>query len=113
MPAAAPFSISETLAEKILGGERISIEEGCELYRLPLNELGELANLRRDLAKRGAYGGRGEAIVTYIVDRNINYTNICNVYCKFCAFYRTENDAEAYVLSLEEIDRKLDELTAI
>ena len=57
--------------------------------------------------------GRGADTVTYIIDRNINYTNVCNVYCKFCAFYRTEKDADHYVLSLEEIDRKLDELTAI
>jgi cyclic dehypoxanthinyl futalosine synthase len=65
------------------------------------------------LAKAGAYGGRGEEIVTYIVDRNINYTNVCNVYCKFCAFYRTEKDADHYVLSLEELDHKLSELSAI
>ena len=39
-------------------------------------------------------------IVTYIVDRNINYTNVCNVYCKFCAFYRTEKDDDHYVLTL-------------
>jgi cyclic dehypoxanthinyl futalosine synthase len=47
------------------------------------------------------------------VDRNINYTNVCNVYCKFCAFYRTEKDPDHYVLSLEDLDRKLDELSAI
>ena len=51
--------------------------------------------------------------MTYIVDRNINYTNVCNVYCKFCAFYRTERDSDHYVLSLEQIDQKLDELSAI
>ena len=57
--------------------------------------------------------GRGNEIVTYIVDRNINYTNVCNVYCKFCAFYRTERDADHYVLSHEEIDQKIDELLSI
>jgi cyclic dehypoxanthinyl futalosine synthase len=60
--------------------------------------------------KRDAYEGRGAEIVTYIVDRNVNYTNVCNVYCKFCAFYRTEKDADHYVLTLEEIDAKLQEL---
>ncbi len=50
--------------------------------------------------------------MTYIVDRNINYTNVCNVYCKFCAFYRTERDEDHYVLSFEQLDQKLDELTA-
>jgi cyclic dehypoxanthinyl futalosine synthase len=69
--------------------------------------------MRRNLAKANSYDGRGSGIVTYIVDRNINYTNVCNVYCKFCAFYRTEKDADHYVLSLEQLDQKLDELTAI
>jgi len=105
--------LDQSLAEKVLAGERVTVSEARELYDAPLNELGQLANARRDLAKRAAYDGRGEEIVTYIIDRNINYTNVCNVYCKFCAFYRTEKDADHYVLTLEEIDRKLDELTAI
>src|SRR5260370_16427789 len=78
-----------------------------------MEELGILATARRDLAKAKSYNGRGSEIVTYIVDRNINYTNICNVYCKFCAFYRTERDEDHYVLSLEQIDQKLDELSAV
>ena len=79
----------DALAEKILEGARISADDALELYRSPLEELAALANARRDLAKAKSYGGRGREIVTYIVDRNINYTNVCNVYCKFCAFYRT------------------------
>jgi cyclic dehypoxanthinyl futalosine synthase len=101
------------LTDKVLAGERISTDEALELYRLPLEELGALANVRRDLAKAKSYAGRGCEIVTYIVDRNINYTNVCNVYCKFCAFYRTEKDEDHYVLSFEQIDRKLDELSAV
>jgi len=100
------------LLEKVLTGDRVSSDNALELYRLPLEELGALANARRDLAKAKAYDGRGNEIVTYIVDRNINYTNVCNVYCKFCAFYRTERDDDHYVLTFEEIDEKLDELTA-
>jgi cyclic dehypoxanthinyl futalosine synthase len=102
-----------SLTEKVLAGERISAEDALELYRLPLEELGALADERRQQAKRSAYSGRGNQIVTYIVDRNINYTNVCNVYCKFCAFYRTERDGDHYVLSFEQIDEKLDELTAV
>ncbi|SRR5579862_1749241 len=105
--------LDESLAKKVLAGERIDAAEARELYDAPLNELGQLANARREQAKARAYGGRGAEIVTYIIDRNINYTNVCNVYCKFCAFYRTEKDADHYVLSLEQIDRKLDELSAI
>lgn len=96
----------------VLDGARISQDDARELYLLPLQELGALADHRRNLAKRDAYDGRGDEVVTYIVDRNINYTNVCNVYCKFCAFYRTEKDDDHYVLSLEEIDHKLDELAA-
>jgi cyclic dehypoxanthinyl futalosine synthase len=88
----------DALTEKALAGERISYGEALELYRWPLEELGALANTRRDLAKAKSYHGRGREIVTYIVDRNINYTNVCNVYCKFCV-YRTEKDEDHYVLS--------------
>src|SRR5436189_3034983 len=102
----------DALPGKILEGARISTDDALELYRSPLEELAALANARRDLAKAKSYGGRGREIVTYIVDRNINYTNVCNVYCKFCAFYRTEKDEDHYVLSLEQFDQKLDELTA-
>jgi len=102
----------DALSEKVLEGARISSDEAIQLYQLPLEELGALADARRNLAKEKSYGGRGREIVTYIADRNINYTNVCNVYCKFCAFYRTERDDDHYVLSLEQIDQKLDELSA-
>src|SRR5881392_2024891 len=103
----------DALNDKVLEGARISSDEALQLYQLPLEELGALANVRRDLAKEKSYGGHGREIVTYIVDRNINYTNVCNVYCKFCAFYRTERDEDHYVLSFEQIDQKLDELSAV
>ncbi len=102
-----------SLIDKVLDRGRITQEEARELYRLPLNELGALADARRKLAKADACEGRGNEIVTYIIDRNINYTNVCNVYCKFCAFYRTEKDADHYVISNDELDHKLDELTAV
>ena len=102
----------DELADKILDGGRISPDEALALRHLPLETLGSLADARRRLAKADAYDGRGNEIVTYIVDRNVNYTNVCNVYCKFCAFYRTETDADHYVLTLDQIDEKLDELAA-
>ena len=105
--------MKEGLDKKIREGGRISPEEARQLYEFPLALLGELANERRNLAKRSDYDGRGEEVVTYIVDRNINYTNVCDVYCKFCAFYRTETDPDHYVLSHEQIDRKIDELVAV
>src|SRR6476646_80488 len=104
---------NDALTEKILAGERITAEEALLLYEWPLEELGALADARRRQAKRSSYNGDGEEIVTYIVDRNINYTNVCNVYCKFCAFSRTEKDDDHYVLSREQLDKKLDELSAV
>jgi cyclic dehypoxanthinyl futalosine synthase len=106
-------ALDDVLIDKVLAGERVTREDARALYHLPLVELGELANRRRNLAKREAYEHRGDEIVTYIIDRNINYTNVCNVYCKFCAFYRTEKDDDHYVLSFEQLDQKLDELSAI
>src|SRR3989440_2463037 len=103
----------DSLLQKVWEGERIDQAGALELYQLPLEELGALANRRRDLAKAETYDGRGSEIVTYIVDRNVNYTNVCNVYCKFCAFYRTEKDSDAYVISLEEMDRKIEETLAL
>src|SRR5207237_10427658 len=101
------------LTEKILAGERITAEDAILLYEWPLEAPGALADQRRRQAKRSSYQGDGNEIVTYIVDRNINYTNVCNVYCKFCAFYRTEKDDDHYVISLEQLDQKLDELSAV
>ncbi len=108
----APSPVREALVDRVMTGARITDGEALELYRAPLADLGALADHRRNLARAAAFDGRGNEIVTYIIDRNINYTNVCNVYCKFCAFYRTEKDADHYVLSHEEIDQKLDELTA-
>jgi cyclic dehypoxanthinyl futalosine synthase len=103
----------DDLLQKVWDGKRIDPAEALRLYHLPLEELGALADRRRQLAKADAYGGRGNEIVTYIVDRNVNYTNVCNVYCKFCAFYRVEGDDDAYVITHEEMDRKIEETIAL
>ena len=103
----------DDLLQKVWEGKRIDPAEALRLYHLPLEELGALADRRRQLAKKDAYGGRGNDIVTYIVDRNVNYTNVCNVYCKFCAFYRTEKDDDAYVITREEMDKKIEETVAL
>jgi cyclic dehypoxanthinyl futalosine synthase len=103
----------DALLQKVWDGGRVEQAEAMRLYQLPLEELGALADRRRQLHRAATHGGRGNDVVTYIVDRNINYTNICNVYCKFCAFYRTEKDDDSYVISLEEIDRKIEETLAL
>ena len=103
----------DELLQKVWDGKRINQAEALRLYTLPLEELGALADRRRQLAKARDFNGRGNDIVTYIVDRNVNYTNVCNVYCKFCAFYRVEKDADAYVITLAEMDKKIEETVAL
>jgi len=86
---------------------RITKEEAVRLIKEgDLKELG----LRADAIKKAKHP---ENITTFIVDRNINYTNVCWVDCKFCAFYRHEKDDDAYVLTYDEIDQKIDEMIAV
>jgi len=78
-----------------------------DLYqRAPLLELSELADAER-------WRHHPEPVVTYIIDRNINYTNVCVADCGFCAFYRRPKNSEGYVLSFEQIGRKIDECKAL
>ncbi len=87
--------------------KRLSVEDAIWLIKNgDLKELGELA-LKK---KRRLHPKK---ITTFVVDRNINYTNICWVDCDFCAFYRHEKDEDAYILTFEEIDQKIEELLAI
>jgi cyclic dehypoxanthinyl futalosine synthase len=103
----------EDLQQTVWDGQRIDAAEARRLYRLPLEELGALADRRRQLAKAAAYNGRGNEIVTYIVDRNINYTNVCTVHCQFCAFFRREGEADGYVITHDELDAKIEETLAL
>ena len=101
------------LLQKTWNGDRISPAEALQLYALPLETLGALAHRRRELAKAKAFEGRGNEIITFSIDRNINYTNVCNVYCKFCAFWRREQASDAYVITHAEIDQKIEETLAL
>ncbi len=92
------------IKDKVINGERIGREEAIELFnKLSLPEIGALANLIR---KRK----HPDNVVTFVVDRNVNYTNICIAGCKFCAFYRRKSDKDAYVLDTDTILRKVEEL---
>jgi cyclic dehypoxanthinyl futalosine synthase len=95
------------IQDKVLSGERVTPGEALRLYRgLTLPELGALA----DAVRQRKHPDR---VVTYIVDRNINYTNVCNVYCTFCAFMREERDDDSYALTPEQVGEKIKELVAI
>jgi cyclic dehypoxanthinyl futalosine synthase len=86
---------------------RLSKEEAVDLIRnADLKTLGRMASEMK--AKL-----HPEKITTFVVDRNINYTNVCWVDCKFCAFYRHSKDNDAYILTFDEIDQKIEELLAI
>lgn len=90
-------------ADKAIAGERLSPEDALLLLeREDLTRLGVLA----DLARRRFHPDR---VVTYIVDRNVNYTNVCNAFCSFCAFYRPPHHPDGYVLPYEAIAAKVRE----
>jgi len=95
------------VARKVARGERVSAEEARLLYlEAPTTLLAGLA----DAIRERKHPGR---IVTYIIDRNVNYTNVCVARCNFCAFYRPVGSAEGYVLGFEEIFKKIDETIAV
>ena len=97
----------DEIADKVRAGERIGAGEALELYQgAPTGLLGQLADGVR-MRKHP------ERIVTYIIDRNVNYTNVCVARCNFCAFYRPVGSSEGYVLGFDEIFRKIDETIAV
>lgn len=91
----------EEVLDKALRGERLTREEGVALQNAPLTRLGEVAD---ELRRR-----RAGDTVTFIKDRNVNYTNVCDTYCSFCAFYRKPGHDEGYVLSRDELYEKIQE----
>lgn len=94
----------EAIAEKVEAGGRLTFDEGVTLLeRATLLDLSALAD-------RVRFRLHPEPVVTYVIGRNINYTNICWVRCAFCAFYRLPGSAEGYTLSKAEIFRKIQEL---
>jgi cyclic dehypoxanthinyl futalosine synthase len=97
----------QTIADKLEAGGRLTRDEARTFYlEAPTPLLGRLAD---DLRRRK----HPEGVVTYIIDRNVNYTNVCVARCKFCAFYRPVGSAEGYTLGFDEIFRKIEETMAL
>jgi cyclic dehypoxanthinyl futalosine synthase len=93
----------ELIQQKVLNTERLTGQESLVLFREGnLYDLGFLA----DIARRKKHP---EPVVTYVIDRNINYTDICISACKFCAFYKGPDDADGSVISFEDLKRKIEE----
>jgi len=99
--------MTNKILEKALNGERISPEEAVRLFET--TDMLLLGNIASRISRKKLK----ERVVTYIVDRNINYTNICITDCAFCAFYRKEDDEEAYVHPFETIAGKIEETIAL
>ena len=98
---ATPDITIDKIADKVFADERITPEEALFLFNHPnLNDLATLANERR--IRR-----TDPKVVSYVVGRILNYTNVCWVRCKFCAFYRVPNHEEGYTLSEQEILEKV------
>ncbi|WP_457624120.1 cyclic dehypoxanthinyl futalosine synthase [Persephonella sp.] len=94
----------DTVIEKVNSGERVSDEEALYLLEnVDLLTVGRIA----DLARRKKHP---DNVATFVVDRNVNYTNVCVAGCKFCAFQTKRNAPDAYLLEFEEIYRKVQEL---
>lgn len=97
----------ETILESSLAGTRVTPEEGILLFQkadlLDLAEAADKIRIRR----------HPDNVISYIIDRNINYTNVCKEFCTFCAFYRVKGDPEAYVLPDHVIYRKIEETLAL
>ena len=92
-----------SIERKVSDGNRVNAAEALALYQhAPLHALGRLA----DQVRRRKHP---EPVVTYIIDRNVNYTNVCVARCNFCAFYREVGSADGYVLGFDEIFRKIEE----
>lgn len=97
----------DTILAKAVAGERLSVDEGVALFGCrDLVKLGQAANA---VCQRL----HPESIRTFNIDRNINYTNVCAAVCDFCAFYRKSSDADAYVLSRDELYRKIEETISL
>lgn len=95
-----------SLLAKAASGQRLSPDEAVALYDLPLFDLAAAADAVRRLRT-------DPEVVTYLIDRNINYSNVCSVGCSFCGFYRTRRQDDAYTLTFEQISDKIRELEAV
>jgi cyclic dehypoxanthinyl futalosine synthase len=97
----------QPILDRVLAGGRMTAEEcGTLLESFDVARVGVAA----DEVRRRRHP---EGVVTYIIDRNINYTNVCNVVCTFCAFYRRPGKPDTYVRTLEDICRRIDETIAL
>jgi cyclic dehypoxanthinyl futalosine synthase len=97
----------QPILDRVLAGGRMSDEECAVL--LQSYDVARLGVAADEVRRRK----HPTDVVTYIIDRNINYTNVCNVVCTFCAFYRRPGKPDTYVTTVEQICEKIDETIAL
>ncbi len=97
----------QPILDKALDGERLTADDCTAL--LMSNDIARIGVAADEIRRRKNPGD----VVTYIIDRNINYTNVCNVVCTFCAFYRRPGKPETYVHTMDEICERIDETIAL
>ena len=101
----------QSILDKVIPAEgvhdRISVDDATYLYdNAPLEALMKVARKVRRIHNPGE-------IITYLVDRNVNYTNICTINCQFCSFYRPPGHSEVYTQTIDQISARISELEAI
>src|SRR4030095_16972074 len=97
----------QSILDKVLAGGRMTADECTTL--LESHDVAAIGAAADEIRQRK----HPDNVVTYIIDRNINYTNVCNVVCTFCAFYRRPGAADTYVRTLDETHQKIDETIAL
>ena len=97
----------QPILDRVLAGVRLTSDE-CTLL-LESNDFVRIGLAADEVRQRR----HPNDVVTYIIDRNVNYTNVCNVVCTFCAFYRRPGAPDTYVRTFEEICQKIDETIAL
>lgn len=97
----------QPILDKALDGERLTADDCTAL--LGSNDFVRIGMAAHEIRMRH----NPSDIVTYIIDRNINYTNVCNVVCTFCAFYRRQGKPDTYVHTIDEIEHRIDETIAL
>src|SRR5215211_2607759 len=97
----------QPILDRAVAGLRLSAEDCTRL--LESNDIARMGVAADEIRQRL----HPDAVITYIIDRNVNYTNVCNVVCTFCAFYRRPGAPDTYVQTIDEICSRIDETIAL
>src|SRR5690554_3818292 len=97
------MSSIDSILDRVISRQRLNVEDGVRLFES--NEIEKIGHAANKVMQRI----HPDPITTFVIGRNINHTNVCDVYCRFCAFYRPPESPEGYVLSHDDIFQKIQE----